>query len=53
MLTEEHQTAAINFIDANFSATVVEVADHLMKRFHDFKMPRSIVNNFMRCKCNL
>ncbi|KAI8646609.1 hypothetical protein BD408DRAFT_336671, partial [Parasitella parasitica] len=36
VLTEEHKSTAINFIDANPSATtVVEVADHLLKRFHD------------------
>ena len=49
----EHKTTVINFIDANPSATVVEVTEHLLKRFHDLKVSRSTVNNFMRRKCNL
>jgi transposase len=53
ILTEEHKTAVINFIDANPSATVVEVTEHLLKRFHDLKVSRSTVNNFMRRECNL
>ncbi|KAG1521681.1 hypothetical protein G6F52_006524 [Rhizopus delemar] len=53
ILTEEHKTAVINFIDVNPSATVVEVTEHLLKRFHDLKVSRSTVNNFMRCECNL
>ncbi|KAG1154888.1 hypothetical protein G6F36_014442 [Rhizopus arrhizus] len=42
-----------NFINANPSATVVEVSEHLLKRFHDLKVSRSTVNNFMRRECNL
>ncbi|KAG0736281.1 hypothetical protein G6F57_014190 [Rhizopus arrhizus] len=53
ILTEEHKTTVINFIDANPSATVVEVTEHLLKRFHDLKVSRSTVNYFMRRKCNL
>ncbi|CEG71209.1 hypothetical protein RMATCC62417_06978 [Rhizopus microsporus] len=53
ILTEEHKTTVIDFIDANPSATVVEVAEHLLKRFHDLKVSRSTVNNFMRRECNL
>ncbi|CEG70127.1 hypothetical protein RMATCC62417_06076 [Rhizopus microsporus] len=52
ILTEEHKTTVINLIDANLSATVVEVTEHLLKRFHDLKVSRSSVNNFMRRKCN-
>ncbi|KAG1130496.1 hypothetical protein G6F42_004120 [Rhizopus arrhizus] len=48
ILTEEHKTTVINFIDANPSATVVEVTEHLLKRFHGLKVSRSTVNNFMR-----
>ncbi|KAG0748617.1 hypothetical protein G6F62_008421 [Rhizopus arrhizus] len=53
ILTEEHKTTVINFIDANPSATVVKVIEHLLKRFHDLKVSRSMVYNFMRNKCNL
>ncbi|KAG1057423.1 hypothetical protein G6F43_000731 [Rhizopus delemar] len=42
-----------NFINANPSATVVEVSEHLLKRFHDLKVSRSTVNNFIRRECNL
>ncbi|CEG75865.1 hypothetical protein RMATCC62417_10841 [Rhizopus microsporus] len=53
ILTEEHKTTVINFIDANPSATVVEVTEHLLKRFHDLKVSRSTVYSFMKSKCNL
>ena len=48
ILTEEHKTTIINFIDANPSATVVEVIEHVLKRFNDLKVSRSIVYNFMQ-----
>ncbi|KAG1032410.1 hypothetical protein G6F43_013778 [Rhizopus delemar] len=53
ILTEEHKTTAINFIDANPSATVVEVTEHLLKRFYDLTVSRGTVNNFIRRECNL
>ncbi|CEP11165.1 hypothetical protein [Parasitella parasitica] len=53
IFTEEHETAVINFIDANPSATVVEVTEHLSTQFHDLKVSRSTVYNFMRSECNL
>ncbi|CEG65850.1 hypothetical protein RMATCC62417_02547 [Rhizopus microsporus] len=53
ILTEEHKATVISFIDANPSATVVEVTEHLLKRFHDLKVSRSTVDNFMRRECNL
>ncbi|KAG1052738.1 hypothetical protein G6F43_005137 [Rhizopus delemar] len=53
ILTKEHKTTVINFIDANPSATVIEVTEHLLKQFHDLKVSRSTVNNFMRRECNL
>ncbi|KAG1494869.1 hypothetical protein G6F47_006800 [Rhizopus delemar] len=53
ILTEEHKTTVINFIDANPSATVVEVTEHLLKRFHGLKLSYSTVNNFMRREYNL
>ncbi|CEJ01893.1 hypothetical protein RMCBS344292_15914 [Rhizopus microsporus] len=53
ILTEEHKATVINFIDANPSATVVEVTEHLLKRFHNLKVSRSTVDNFMRRECNL
>ncbi|KAI8989505.1 hypothetical protein BDB01DRAFT_842174 [Pilobolus umbonatus] len=49
ILTEEHKATVITFIDANPSATVVEVTEHLLKQFHDLK----VVNNSMRHECNL
>jgi transposase len=52
-LTEEHKMTVINFIDTNPSATVVEVIEHLLKRFHDLKLSRDTVNNFMRREYNL
>ncbi|CEG67436.1 hypothetical protein RMATCC62417_03867 [Rhizopus microsporus] len=53
ILGEEHKAAAVNFIDANSSATVVEVTEHLLKRFHDLKFVRSTAYTFMRSECNL
>ncbi|CEG75084.1 hypothetical protein RMATCC62417_10190 [Rhizopus microsporus] len=53
VLAEEHKTTIINFIDASPSAAVVEVTEHLLKRFHDLKISRNTVNNFMRSECNL
>ncbi|KAG0784376.1 hypothetical protein G6F16_012117 [Rhizopus arrhizus] len=52
-LTENHKMIAINFIDANPSASVVKVTEHLLKQFHDLKVSRSTVYNFMRSECNL
>ncbi|KAI9013756.1 hypothetical protein CLU79DRAFT_768611, partial [Phycomyces nitens] len=49
----QHKTAVIDFIDANPSAAVVEVAEHLLNRFNDLKVSRSTVYNFMRSECNL
>ncbi|KAG1449480.1 hypothetical protein G6F46_009912 [Rhizopus delemar] len=53
ILTEEHKTTVISFIDANPSATVVEVTEHLLKRFLDLKVSYSTVNSFMKRECNL
>ena len=53
ILTEEHKTTVINFIDTNPSATVVEVTEHLSTPFHDLKVSRSTVYHFMRSECNL
>jgi transposase len=53
ILTEEHKSTVVNFIDANPSATVVKVTEHLLKRSHGLKVSRSTVNNFMRRECNL
>ncbi|KAI8990861.1 hypothetical protein BDF20DRAFT_804386, partial [Mycotypha africana] len=53
ILTEEHKKTVTNFIDANPSASVVEVTEHLLKRFNDHKVSRSTVYNFMRSECNL
>ena len=53
ILTEEHKTTVINFIDVNPSATVVEVTEHLSTQFHDLKVSRSTVYNFMKSECNL
>ncbi|KAG1465981.1 hypothetical protein G6F56_004779 [Rhizopus delemar] len=53
LLTEEHKTTVINFIDANPSVTVVEVTEYLLKRIHDLRVSRSTVNNFMRREYNL
>jgi transposase len=53
ILIEEHKATVINFIDASPSAAVVEVTEHLLKRFHDLKVSRSTVYNFMRSECNL
>ncbi|KAL1935134.1 hypothetical protein VTP01DRAFT_4274 [Rhizomucor pusillus] len=43
ILTSEHKKAVIDFIDANPSAAVVEVTEHLMKQFNDLKVSRSTV----------
>ncbi|ORE12494.1 hypothetical protein BCV71DRAFT_280992 [Rhizopus microsporus] len=48
ILGEEHEAAVVNFIDVNFSATVVEVIEHLLKRFHDLKVSRSTVYSFTK-----
>lgn len=53
ILSEEHKTAVIDFIDANPSAAVVEVTEHLLNRYNDLKVSRSTVYNFMRSECNL
>ncbi|KAL1929533.1 hypothetical protein VTP01DRAFT_1671 [Rhizomucor pusillus] len=53
ILNEEHKTAVIHFIDANPSASVVEVTEHLPERFNDLKVSRSTVYNFMRSECSL
>ncbi|OAD76635.1 Homeodomain-like DNA binding domain-containing transcription factor [Phycomyces blakesleeanus NRRL 1555(-)] len=53
ILSKDHKTAIVNFIDANPSAAVVEVVEHLFKRFSDFKVSRSTVYNFMRSECNI
>ncbi|CEG68020.1 hypothetical protein RMATCC62417_04357 [Rhizopus microsporus] len=53
ILGEEHKAAVVNFIDANTSATVVEVTEHLLKRFNNLKVSRSTVYNFIRNECNL
>ncbi|CEI92055.1 hypothetical protein RMCBS344292_06329 [Rhizopus microsporus] len=53
ILTEEHKTAVVESIDANPSATVVEVTKHLLKRFSDLKVSRSTAYNFMRRECSL
>ncbi|KAI7863498.1 hypothetical protein BDF14DRAFT_1876267 [Spinellus fusiger] len=53
ILTEEHKMTVINFIDANPSATIAEVTEHLLKRLNDLKVSPNTVNNFMTSKCNL
>ncbi|KAK4516961.1 emp24p/erv25p- protein [Mucor velutinosus] len=53
ILTEEHKTTVINFIDANPSATVAEMTEHLSTQFHDLKVSHSTVYNFIRSECNL
>ncbi|CEG70309.1 hypothetical protein RMATCC62417_06231 [Rhizopus microsporus] len=53
ILTEEHKKDLVNFIDANPSAAVVEVTEHLLSRFNDLKVSRSTVYNFMKRECNL
>lgn len=37
-LIEEHKTTVINFIDVNPSATVIEMTEHLLKRFNDLQV---------------
>ncbi|KAG1395621.1 hypothetical protein G6F60_010137 [Rhizopus arrhizus] len=53
ILSKDHKTAIINFIDANPSAAAVEVTEHLLKRFSDLKVSRSTVYSFMKSECNL
>ncbi|KAL1925859.1 hypothetical protein VTP01DRAFT_7283 [Rhizomucor pusillus] len=53
ILYEEHKRTFTDFIDANHSAVVVEVTEHLVKQFNDLKVSRSTVYNFMRTECNL
>ncbi|ORE13467.1 hypothetical protein BCV71DRAFT_278054 [Rhizopus microsporus] len=53
ILSKDRKTAIINFIDANPSAAVVEVTEHLLKRLSDLRVSRSIVYNFMKSGCNL
>ncbi|KAG0763797.1 hypothetical protein G6F64_004306 [Rhizopus arrhizus] len=53
VLTKEHKTTVINFTDINLSATVVEVTEHVLKRFNKLKVSRSAVYHFMRGECNL
>ncbi|KAL1936279.1 hypothetical protein VTP01DRAFT_413 [Rhizomucor pusillus] len=53
IVTEEHVKAVIDFTDANPSAVVAEVTEHLMRQFDDLKVTHSTVYNFMRTKCNL
>ncbi|KAI8393311.1 uncharacterized protein BYT42DRAFT_619149 [Radiomyces spectabilis] len=53
ILMEDHKMTVVNFIDANPSASVVEVTEHLLKQFHDLKVSRNTVYNFMRSECNL
>jgi transposase len=53
ILIEEHKMTVINFIDANSSATIVKVTEHLLKRFNNLKVSRSTIYNFMRGECNL
>ncbi|OAD68644.1 hypothetical protein PHYBLDRAFT_63450 [Phycomyces blakesleeanus NRRL 1555(-)] len=50
---EEHKRAVVESIGANSSATIVEVTEHLLRRFSDLKVSHSTVYNFMRCECNL
>ncbi|CEI95033.1 hypothetical protein RMCBS344292_09234 [Rhizopus microsporus] len=38
ILSKDHKTAIINFIDANPSAAVVEATEHLLKRFSDLRV---------------
>ncbi|KAG1057593.1 hypothetical protein G6F43_000574 [Rhizopus delemar] len=53
ILTEKHKKTVVDFIDTNPSAVVVEVTEHLLKRFNDLKVSRSTVYNFMRSECSL
>jgi hypothetical protein len=45
ILTKEHKTTVINFTDTNLSATVIEVTEHVLKRFNNPKVSRSTVYN--------
>ncbi|KAI9282316.1 hypothetical protein BY458DRAFT_552534 [Sporodiniella umbellata] len=53
ILSKEHKTVIINFIDASPSASIVEVTEHLLNQFDDLKVSRSTVYDFMKSKCNL
>ncbi|KAI9026002.1 hypothetical protein CLU79DRAFT_691671, partial [Phycomyces nitens] len=53
ILSKEHKSVIINFIDANPSASIVEVTEHLLNQFDDLKVSRSTVYNFMKSECNL
>ncbi|KAI9026402.1 hypothetical protein CLU79DRAFT_678784, partial [Phycomyces nitens] len=53
ILSKDHKTVIVDFIDANTSTAAVEVAEHLFKRFSDLKVSCSTVYNFMRSECNL
>ncbi|KAG1473224.1 hypothetical protein G6F56_001073 [Rhizopus delemar] len=53
ILTEDHKMTVINFIDTNPSASVVEVVEHSLSQFHDLKVSRSTVYNFMRSEYKL
>lgn len=37
ILSEEHKTTVIDFIDANTFAVVVKVTEHLLNRFNSLK----------------
>lgn len=39
-----HKKAAVNFIDANPSASVVEVTDHLLKWLNAFKASHKFID---------
>ncbi|KAG1292862.1 hypothetical protein G6F66_006596 [Rhizopus arrhizus] len=53
VLTKEHKTTVIHFTGTNLSATVVEVTEHVLKRFNKLKVSCSTVYHFMRGECNL
>lgn len=53
ILTEKHKMAVANFINANPSTFVVEMAQHLLNQFNDLKYSCSTVYNFMKSECNL
>ncbi|CEP19756.1 hypothetical protein [Parasitella parasitica] len=53
ILSKEYKTVIINFIDANPSASIVEVTEHLLNQFDNLKVSRSTVYNFMKSECKL
>ncbi|KAG1145988.1 hypothetical protein G6F36_015080 [Rhizopus arrhizus] len=53
VLNDEHKMTIVKFIDANPSAAVAQVTEHLLNRFNYLKVSRSTVYNFMRSECNL